>query len=97
MGLFIIHAVDKDEALSIRLAHRAAHLAWAGELGERIKMAGPMFADDGETFKGSVFVVEFEALADAKAWASTDPYAIAGVFERVDIHSMRWAAGAGPA
>lgn len=96
LPLFIIHAIDKAGELPIRLDNREEHLKWAGELGDRTKMAGPLFSDDGETFRGSVFVVNLATLADARAWAATDPYALANVFKQVDIHPMHWAAGTGP-
>ena len=59
-------------------------------------MAGPMFAEDGETFAGSVFVLEMESLEAVRSWAAQDPYAKAGLFERVEIRPFRWAIGDGP-
>ena len=42
-------------------------------------MAGPVLSDDGETMIGSTFVIEFDSLDEAKAWAAEDPYAKAGL------------------
>ena len=56
---------------------------------------GPVLAEDGETFAGSTFVVEFDTLADAKAWAQADPYARAGLFETVEIRPFKWLLGGG--
>lgn len=50
---------------------------------------------NGETFAGSTFVVEFPTLADAKAWATDDPYAKADLFETVEIRPFRWLLGGG--
>ena len=96
MPLFLIHATDRPDAIETRLANRPAHLDWAGKSADCIKMAGPFFADDGETFAGSVFVIEMETLDDVKSWAANDPYARAGLFERVDIRPFTWAIGTGP-
>ena len=95
MAQFLINARDKAGALSLRMENRPAHLDWAKAHAEKILMAGPVFADDGETFAGSTFVVEFPTLADAKAWATDDPYAKADLFETVEIRPFRWLLGGG--
>ncbi|MEL7482610.1 MAG: YciI family protein, partial [Pseudomonadota bacterium] len=64
MPQFILYARDKAGALDVRLENRAAHLDWARAHVDHILMAGPIFADDGETFAGSVFVVEMASLED---------------------------------
>ena len=48
----------------------------------KIIYAGPMLADDGETPTGSLIVADFENLAAARAFQKTDPYQMAGLFER---------------
>lgn len=96
MALFAIHCIDKPGALDVRMANRPAHLEWAGQSSDRIAMAGPLFADDGETFAGSLFIIQFNTLDEARAWAAEDPYAKAGLFERVDIRPCRWLLGDGP-
>lgn len=95
MAQFLLNARDRPGALELRLAHRPDHLSWARSHADRILMAGPVFADDGETFAGSTFVVEFETLDDVKAWAAEDPYAKAGLFEHVEIRPFKWLLGAG--
>ncbi|MEM0986086.1 MAG: YciI family protein [Pseudomonadota bacterium] len=93
MALFAIHCTDKPDALDIRLTNRPAHLEWAAQFKDQITMAGPLFAEDGETFSGSLFIIEFPDLEEAKRWASEDPYAKAGLFEHVDIRPFRWLIG----
>lgn len=95
MAQFLINARDKAGALDVRMANRPAHLEWAKAHSEHILMAGPVFAEDGETFAGSTFVVEFDSLADARAWAEDDPYAKAGLFDTVEIRPFRWLIGEG--
>ncbi|MEL7128485.1 MAG: YciI family protein [Pseudomonadota bacterium] len=95
MRTFMINARDKAGALDLRMANRPAHLEWARASIEHILLAGPVFADDGETFAGSVFVVKMESLEAVKAWAKTDPYAQAGLFETVEIRPFTWVLGDG--
>ena len=95
MAQFLINARDKAGALSVRMENRPAHLEWAKEYADRILMGGPVLAEDGETFAGSTFVVEFDTLADAKAWVQEDPYARAGLFETVEIRPFKWLLGGG--
>ena len=96
MGLFIVYCRDKPGAVDVRMANRPAHLEWAGGFAGRIAMAGPMFAEDGETFAGSLFVIEFDSEAEVRAWAAEDPYAKAGLFERVEISPFKWVIGDRP-
>ena len=96
MPLFLINARDKADALELRLANREAHLAWAGQYRAQIAMAGPVFRADGTTMAGSTFVMSFDSLEEAKAWAADDPYAKAGLFAAVEIVPFRWLLGTGP-
>ncbi|MEM7329180.1 MAG: YciI family protein [Pseudomonadota bacterium] len=96
MPLFLINARDKAGATDLRLANRQAHLEWAGEFAHKIAMAGPVLSDDGETMIGSTFVIDFETAAEAHEWASNDPYAKAGLFDRTEIIPFIWLIGDGP-
>lgn len=96
MPLFHLHALDKAGALDVRLANRAAHLDWARSYEDKILMAGPMFAEDGETFAGSAFVLNMDSLETVRAWAAEDPYARAGLFQSVEIRPFKWVIGSGP-
>ncbi|MEM7639829.1 MAG: YciI family protein [Pseudomonadota bacterium] len=96
MPLFLINSRDKAGAEERRLANRQAHLEWAGEYRHKIAMAGPVLSDDGETMIGSTFVIEFEILEEAQNWASNDPYAKAGVFDRTEVIPFIWLIGDGP-
>lgn len=96
MPLFLINARDKAGASELRLANRQAHLEWASEYRYKIAMGGPVLSDDGETMIGTTFVMEFESLDEAQAWAADDPYAKAGLFDRVEIIPFIWLIGDGP-
>ena len=96
MPLFLVNARDKANSSELRLANRQAHLQWASEFSHKIAMAGPVLSDDGETMIGSTFVIEFEDLDEARAWAKEDPYAKAGLFDRTEIIPFLWLIGEGP-
>ena len=89
---YVIFARDAPGSLSSRLNARADHLARLQELNRlgRLKIAGPLpaidSADPGEAgFVGSMLVVEFDSIADAKCWADADPYVAAGVYQSIEI------------
>ncbi|MDF1679852.1 YciI family protein [Ponticaulis sp.] len=89
MALFHVMALDKSNALDLRLENRAAHLEWAKAAGDTVRMAGPLLADDGESFVGSVFLIEAESEEALKAFQAEDPYIKAGLFQTVDIRPFK--------
>lgn len=94
MPLFCLHCLDKtDGGAEARAAARPAHLAWAAALSG-LCMAGPLL-DEAGNMVGSLFLIEAETLADAKAIHAQDPYVTGGVFGHVHIHETRWAIGKG--
>lgn len=74
---------DKPDHLQTRKDNRAAHLAYIEATGV-VEMAGP-FLDAGGQMTGSLVVLSVDDLEAAKAWAASDPYAKAGLFDSVDI------------
>ena len=89
---YIILAKDRPGTLSQRLASRADHLARLNELNQlgRLKIAGPMPAIDSDApdeagYTGSMLVVSFENIDQARLWADKDPYFSAGVYQEVQI------------
>jgi uncharacterized protein len=94
--LYAILSEDLPGALPRRLEARAAHLARLKALQEagRLVLAGPHPAIDSEDpgpagFTGSLVVAEFATREAAIAWASEDPYAVAGVYARVTVKPFR--------
>lgn len=86
--LFAIHALDRSDALPIRLASYEAHKAFLSDtsrFGVRILMSGPLVSDDGETMIGSLFLVEAPGRAEVEAFNRADPFAAAGVWDKVTI------------
>lgn len=79
---FAVICRDKPGHLEVRLANRAAHLAYIEATGI-VEMAGP-FLEDGQMC-GSLLVLQAESLDDAQAWVAGDPYGKAGLFESVTV------------
>lgn len=90
--IFALICTDKPESLPLRLETRPAHVAWLESLdsGGRLKLAGPFLGPDGKPM-GSMVMITAGDLPDAQALAATDPYALAGLFQSVDIRPFSWA------
>lgn len=80
--LIALIARDKAGALQTRLDNRAAHLAYIDETGV-VAQAGPLL--EGDAMIGSLVILDVENLAAAEAWAANDPYALAGLFDSVEL------------
>ncbi|MAL79151.1 MAG: hypothetical protein CMN55_08575 [Sneathiella sp.] len=93
--LFIACCTDKPDHLHVRLETRPAHLAFLAEKGDALKVGGPTLGDDSETPNGSLLIFEETDLEAAKAWVAQDPYASAGLFEKVVVRPWRHAVGKG--
>jgi uncharacterized protein YciI len=86
---FVLYCVDKPDHGHVRAENRPAHLDYLKDNLERILIAGPMIGEDGQPPIGSVIIIEAADLSDAKAFAASDPYAKAGLFEYVTITAYK--------
>ena len=89
---YAILCEDVPDSLPLRKQARPAHLARIQALVDqgRELAAGPHPALDtpepGDAgFTGSLVIAEFDSLEAATAWADSDPYVEAGVFQRVTV------------
>lgn len=94
--LYVIFAQDTANSLEKRLAARPAHLARLQSLRDegRLLTAGPLPAVDSNDpgaagFTGSTVIAEFASLTEAQAWADSDPYVDAGVYESVVVKPFK--------
>ncbi len=81
--LVALIARDKPGNLQVRLDNRDAHLAYIKETGV-VAQAGPLLDQDG-AMVGSLIILDVADMAAAQAWADSDPYAKADLFEAVDL------------
>ena len=80
--LFVILGRDGPRGRELRPQLRPAHLEHVRRRGgDRVRLAGPL--TDGA---GSLIVVDFDTIEDARAMADADPYRTGGVFESVEVH-----------
>lgn len=87
--LFMFHCVDKAGAADVRAANRTEHLAYLEANAANIFAAGPLLSDDQSGMVGSLLIVECADAAAAEAFADSDPYAKAGLFDSVTIRPWR--------
>jgi uncharacterized protein YciI len=91
MPLFVITAFDNPGALQVRIDTRDTHLAYLNASG-MVKVAGPLLDADGQMI-GSLLIVEAQDKAAAQAFADADPYKLAGLFARSELHGWRHSVG----
>lgn len=87
--LFVLFCEDKPDGQALRLATRQAHLDYVATQANRIRIAGPMLSDDGNTMLGSLFIIEADDLAAAQTLHQDDPYTRAGLWGNVVIRPFR--------
>ncbi len=94
--LYALISEDVVDSLEKRKLARPDHLARLETLKNegRLILAGPHPKIDNENpgdagFTGSLVVAEFNALADAEAWAAADPYIAAGVYAKVTVKPFK--------
>lgn len=92
MPTFVAYCIDKPNALDLRMANRPDHLEFIKAKGAMVRLAGPFLSDAGE-MTGSMIVLDAPDLAAAEAFCAEDPYARAGLFQRVDIRVWRVSIG----
>lgn len=93
---YAIISEDVDNSLPLRQTARPAHIERLQQLKAegRLLVAGPHPAIDtadpgGAGFTGSLVVAEFDSLDAAQAWADSDPYVDAGVYQKVIVKPFK--------
>jgi uncharacterized protein YciI len=93
---YAVISTDVEDSLQSRMNAREAHLERLKELmaDDRLLLAGPHPAVDAEDpgeagFSGSLVVVDFPSLQEARRWADDDPYVAAGVYESVVVKPFK--------
>lgn len=92
--LFAAICLDKPGHVDLRLATRAAHLAFLEEHAASVKLGGPFLNSAGEKPIGSLLILDCENEAAARALLEADPYAKAGLFTSVELKPWKRAVGA---
>jgi len=83
---YIVHCLDRPNAVADRLAHYEAHKAYLAVATVKTLISGPLLADDNETMIGSLFVLEADSKEAVVAFNANDPFNAAMIWEDVKIH-----------
>lgn len=93
---YAVMSTDVANSLDSRLKTREAHLDRLKSMVAegRLLIAGPHPAIDDEDpgdagFSGSLVVVDFPSLKEARQWADEDPYFAAGVYQTVTVKPFK--------
>ncbi len=86
---FAIVCLDKPDHGHLRAENRPAHIEYLNANLAHMLLAGPFLSEDGERPVGSLLIMEYDDLDQARAFAAGDPYAKAGLFESVTIRPFR--------
>ncbi len=92
MAQFVMLCLDKPASLALRMATREAHLAYVASHRDKLQAAGPLLDEEGG-MRGSLFLLDVADIGVARALNAQDPYTLAGLFERVEIHPWRQSVG----
>ena len=87
--LWIIACTDQPNTAPIREKHLQPHRDYLQSQKGILVLAGATQSDDGASAIGSLFVVNVDSRAKAKAFSDGDPFTQNGVFSSVTITRMR--------
>ncbi|WP_426010757.1 YciI family protein [Caulobacter sp. DWR2-3-1b2] len=90
MPLFALHCLDRPHATTLRAETRPAHLDYVRAQAAEYRF-GAYLLDEGGAMCGSLMAVECADLAAARRFSANDPYTLAKLFARIDIHE--WPVG----
>lgn len=62
----------------------------AGGFGDRLIACGPLLSDDGSEWAGTAMLAELPGRASAEAILAHDPYARAGRYDGIEVHSWQF-------
>jgi uncharacterized protein YciI len=89
MMLWFISCVNKPNTGAKRDELRPEHSAYLTRRKDVLVLSGPTQSDDGSELTGSVFIINANSRAEAKAFSDNDPFTQAGLYSSVTITRMR--------
>ena len=82
---FLVLAYDGEGKLAKRLEVRPQHLANLPK--DHVICAGGLLTEEGQ-MKGSAMVMDFPDRASLDEYLRTEPYVVAGVWEKITVEPM---------
>ena len=78
MHQYIVYRVDRSDgqAAAIRAATRPLHRDYMAQFAARVRIGGP--------------ILDAASEAEVRAIVDADPFELAGLSARIDIHPFRW-------
>jgi uncharacterized protein YciI len=86
--LFTLVCADIPGSLELRLATRPAHLAYLETYADKLVDAGALLDREGNPC-GSLLIIDVADEAEARGFATADPYSKVRLFESVVIRPFR--------
>jgi uncharacterized protein YciI len=90
---YVIVGRDAAGSAGPRQEHLARHLEFVERSIDRILVAGPLRDRASGANVGSLYVLDVDSEADARALLESDPYYAAGVWASVTVEPFMGAAG----
>ena len=90
---YVVVCRDAPDAAGKRKAATPAHLAHIERVIDEVRIAGPLFDEEGRQAIGSLFVFRTQSASRARELARMDPYHVAGVWASVEVLPFYPAAG----
>lgn len=94
MAYFAIYCADSADGGRLRKEHMDAHMQHIGKVKDRLMLAGPCPAGNGNAREASFLVIEAADAAAARTLLENDPYYKAGVWDDVVVREFRPLVGA---
>lgn len=85
---YVIETFDKPDHRHVRASVRPEHLAFLEARKDKLLACGAKLNDDGSDAGGGLYIVDVEDRGAAERFIAEDPFAKAGLFERVVV--TRW-------
>lgn len=87
--IFVVYAIDRPGAASVRDTHYAAHREHLARAPFPRLLSGPLTDDSGERMIGSMILVESESREAVERFFDDDPFARNDLYESREIRVFR--------
>jgi len=91
--LYLAYCLDNTNSVALRNAKRDENWDYFMVHKEKLKIAGPILAEQDEKTIGSLMIIEAASHAEALHWVKQTPFAKAGLFNSIDIRPWKWVIG----
>jgi len=92
---WVVLCMDNEalDTAALRRKARDAHFAYIESVLDRLLVAGPLAVPGSKVHKASLFIYAAASAAEARALVEADPFFLAGIYARIEVHPFTPAAG----